>query len=284
MRVEQKLRLLVAGGDQRQHFAASYLAKQHTLSVQTVGIPASTVEGEALPETDVLLLPRLSQTTSIAGRTLPDFLSCVKTGGLVCAGAVTEAVTALCQAHQLAICDYMQRADFCLANAVPTVEGAIQIAMTETKTTICGSRVLVIGYGRIGSLLAERLRGLCADVTVAARSANDAVRCQVQGCHWIPPEEMAANAAGFDWICNTVPAPIWGERELTAMRQDSFLVDLASSPGGTDFAAAERLQRHVIWALALPGKVAPLTAGEIIAKTVFHILQERGLVYERDVG
>lgn len=36
--------------------------------------------------------------------------------------------------------------------------------------------------------------------------------------------------------------------------------------------------------LDIPGKVAPITAGEIIADTIFNILEERGIAHERNIG
>ena len=39
--------------------------------------------------------------------------------------------------------------------------------------------------------------------------------------------------------------------------------------------AAQEMGMKVIWALGLPGKTAPVTAGEIIAGTVCDILEER---------
>lgn len=51
-----------------------------------------------------------------------------------------------------------------IMNAVPTAEGAIQIAMEQTDVTLHGLPVLVIGHGRIGSLLARRLAALGAKV------------------------------------------------------------------------------------------------------------------------
>ena len=53
-------------------------------------------------------------------------------------------------------------------------------------------------------------------------------------------------------------------------------MDLASKPGGVDMEAASRLGVRVIWALSLPGKVAPVTAGKIIRDTIYHILNELG--------
>ena len=44
-----------------------------------------------------------------------------------------------------------------------------------------GSRVLVIGYGRVGRLLAHRLKGLGARVTVSARSFRDLAWIEAYG-------------------------------------------------------------------------------------------------------
>ncbi len=284
--MKEPLRILVAGGDRRQKYAAQMLAQQSAFSVATIGF--SHPNPSELSETDVLILPihtNVETVPSLYGElSLPQLLSNVKTGGLVCGGMLPEAVCRMCQKQKLDFCDYFQREELCLANAVPTVEGALQIAMSELERTICGSRVLVIGYGRIGTLMAERLQGLCADVTVAARSYKDAARCQANGLKWLHSAEIANHADEFDWFCNTVPVLMLDEKVLSNMQQDALIIDLASKPGGTDFDAAERLKRHVIWALGLPGKVAPLTAGEIIAKTIFHILQERGLAYARNTS
>jgi dipicolinate synthase subunit A len=45
-------------------------------------------------------------------------------------------------------------------------------------------------------------------------------------------------------------------------------------PEGVDFKAAMELGITVIWALSLPGKVAPLTSGKIIRDTIYNILEE----------
>lgn len=280
--MQQLLQILVAGGDRRQQYAAQKLAESPQLSVTTIGFSPS--DSETLPEFDVLILPIHTTAESVPSQngnlSLPELLSHVKKGGLVCGGVLPEAVCRMCQEQELCFCDYFQREELCLANAVPTVEGAIQIAISERETVLCGSSVLVIGYGRIGTIMAERLQGLKADVTVAARSCKDAERCAANGLKWMHPSEIAAHAGEFDWFCNTVPVLMLDETALSNMKPDVLVIDLASKPGGTDFDAAKRLHRHVVWALGLPGITAPKTAGAIIAKTIFHILQERGLADE----
>ena len=54
------------------------------------------------------------------------------------------------------------------------------------------------------------------------------------------------------------------------------MLDLASKPGGVDLAAAGELGLTVIWALSLPGKVAPVTAGAAIKTTIYNMLHELG--------
>ena len=64
--------------------------------------------------------------------------------------------------------------------------------------------------------------------------------------------------------------------ELADLKPDCLVLDLASKPGGVDLEAARRLGRTVIWALSLPGKVAPVTAGAAIKNTIYHMLHELG--------
>ena len=79
----------------------------------------------------------------------------------------------------------------------------------------------------------------------------------------------------FGVIFNTVPAMVLDGELLSMTDKKAVIIDLASEPCGTDFAAAERLGLKVRKAQGLPGKFAPKTAGEIIKDTVLNILSER---------
>ena len=96
------------------------------------------------------------------------------------------------------------------------------------------------------------------------------------GLRAVPLTDLAAAAAAFDTVVNTIPAPVLTAAVLAALPKGCLIVDLASKPGGTDFAAAEALGLHAEHALALPGRCAPQTAGALIAQTVLAILEERG--------
>ena len=88
-------------------------------------------------------------------------------------------------------------------------------------------------------------------------------------------EALPQAAAEADIIFNTVPAVILDKGVLSGLKRDCLVVDLASKPGGVDFETAKELGVQIIWALSLPGKVAPITAGDIIHDTVLNVLRER---------
>ncbi|MDR1736571.1 MAG: hypothetical protein LBR85_06870 [Oscillospiraceae bacterium] len=174
--------------------------------------------------------------------------------------------------------DFLQRDDFSVLNAIPTVEGAIQVAINNTTRTIHASRCCVIGFGRIGKLLAERLCAFGAYVSVAARKAGDIAWIRARGYTAINSMRLEARLCDEDIIFNTVPHMMLTYARLTELKKGCLLVDLASAPGGIDFKAAERLGINAKWALSLPGKVAPESAAGYLRDTLMTILREREIM------
>ena len=188
-------------------------------------------------------------------------------------GKISDVVRKEAECRGLVISDYLQREELAVMNAVPTAEGAIQLAMEELPVTIDGSKCLITGYGRVGRTLSTRLVSLGAQVTVAARKFADLAWAKSVGCETLELENLA-NAGDFDVIFNTVPVMLFGRDILKGMEKETLLIDLASRPGGVDFNAAAELQIKTIWALSLPGRVAPKTAGAIIKKTILNMMKE----------
>ncbi|MDP4119622.1 MAG: dipicolinate synthase subunit DpsA [Bacillota bacterium] len=169
--------------------------------------------------------------------------------------------------------DYFEREEFAVFNAVPTAEGAIEIAMKEYPGTIQGSRCLITGYGRIAKILASMLKGIGANVTVAARKKGDLAYASSFGYQAVDINKMM-ECGHFDIVFNTVPALIFDARMLAHLCEEAIVIDLASAPGGVDIDSAKRLDIQVIQALSLPGKAAPKRAGEIIKDTIYNMLEE----------
>lgn len=156
---------------------------------------------------------------------------------------------------------------------MPTAEGAIECAMREYEGTISGSKCLVAGFGRIGKILAHKLKLLGANVTVSARKPSDLAYVKALGYNALNTENLRT-VKHFDIAFNTIPKLIFDRELLMNTDTNTLIIDLASLPGGVDFDTAEKLGIYAVRALSLPGKCAPKTAGEIIKTTVFDIIKE----------
>jgi len=280
----------VVGGDPRQAALARLLSEDdhivHTYALDwedgDSSLTAKDLSGMETADCVVLPLPAQDGkwlNTPLFPQKIPleQILDALQPGQLLCAGRVEEALRTGAAARGVPLVDYFQREELAVANAVPTSEGAIQIALEEMPVTLHGARCLVIGYGRLGKVLAGQLHGLGAVVSVAARSYTDLAWAQVWNYGVERSDQLAGWLCAYDLVVNTVPAPILGREELQDLKKGCLVIDLASKPGGVDFVAAADLGVKVIWALSLPGKVAPLTAALAIKNTLYNILHELGV-------
>lgn len=167
--------------------------------------------------------------------------------------------------------DLLEREELAILNCISTAEGAIQIAMENTMKTIHGSKVLILGFGRIGKLLSKMLIALGAEVYCEARKHSDLAWIKAYGYNSIHLDDLDIYLNKFDIIMNTIPELILDRTRLDLVRKECLIIDLASSPGGVDFECANEKEIKTIWALALPGKVAPITSAEYIKETIENI-------------
>ncbi|NMP36660.1 MAG: dipicolinate synthase subunit DpsA [Clostridiales bacterium] len=192
----------------------------------------------------------------------------------VFAGMADKYLIDLLEQKHITLNDYFKRDELAILNAVPTAEGVVQLLIDNLPVTISGLRCAVLGFGKTGKAIARTLHALGAQVTVAARGAADVAYASAENIHAINLEDFADYAPDFSAVINTVPARVLDEKRLSALNGECLLVEIASAPFGIDFECARALGLKVIKAGSLPGKIAPKTAGEIIAKTVISMLKE----------
>lgn len=191
------------------------------------------------------------------------------------AGAISDKIKALASENKIYIIDLMQIESFTIMNIIPTVEGAIQVAMENTDFTMYNSNCLVLGFGRIGKLLCERLKGLGANVYCMARKEKDLAWIKTLGYNEVYIGNLEENLENKDIIFNTVPSIVLDDSKLKILREKSAkcsIIELASKPGGVDLGKAKEYGTKVINAQGLPGKVAPYSAAEYIKETLEKIL------------
>lgn len=219
-----------------------------------------------------------------AGVKLSKLLDLIAKETLILGGKFSPSLKLMTSDKGFRYIDYFLREEFQIKNAVPTAEGALALAMNELPITLSGAKTAIIGYGRIGKILAAKLKALNAEVTVVARKTTDLALAQSVGLdtlHLVMDGEknsLEALTVGFDVIFNTVPAWVMDQKIVDMMSRETLIIDLASAPGGIDIHAAKERGLKVIWALSLPGKSSPYTAGKIIAQTIVQILTEEGIL------
>ena len=164
--------------------------------------------------------------------------------------------------------DLLQIDELTILNAIPTVEGAIKIAIEEREETIHESNVLICGFGRIGKILCNRFKALGANVYCAARKDTDLAWIREKRYFPLRYVELCDYAPKFNIVINTVPTIIIKEKELDCLNKDVLIIDVASAPGGIDKEYAEKKKIKVITALGIPGKEMPKTAASYIKKVI----------------
>lgn len=278
----------IVGGDQRQIYLAKSLVSDG-YPVSTFGFDqAETIPG-AIPASyeDIALLCNpiifplpvtmdgvyLNAPYSGEPIRLSDNLAKFMRGKRVFGGMIQRLQESSCLWEEVECLDYSNREEFAVQNAVPTAEGALEIAIRESPGTLNGSECLVAGYGRIGKVLSGMLHGLGAKVTVAARKPADLSWIALHGYRPLEIHKLTENTQ-FDFIFNTVPAMIFHRKLISRLPGHCFCIELASAPGGFDCDAAKKCSLRIIKAASLPGKIAPKAAGEIIKSTIYHMCEE----------
>lgn len=277
----------IIGGDKRQLYCARSLCDDGyavalggfdtVAEMKNVEI-TSPFEAALMSEIIILPLPCVNNKGLIPApftkediRFSNDLVSAMKGKKIFC--GMKNRLESACPELVLNSYDYYDREEFAVCNAFATAEGALEIAMRSFEGTINGAKCLVCGYGRIGKALTNILRSMGADLTVSARKPSDLAWIELSGVKAVRTDELYKQE-GFDIIFNTIPAKILSCVLLAKIALRAVIIDLASGEGGVDKYAAQRLGITNIHALSLPGKAAPKTAGEIVKKTIYHILEE----------
>ena len=196
-------------------------------------------------------------------------------GKIFISGSIKDDIKKRLDENYMQVVDIMKRDDLAILNTIATAEGTIEVAIKNTDKILQGSRVLVLGFGRVGKIVANKFSKLSAIVTCAARKVSDLAWIKAYGYNSLNINDMLYDLNEFDIIINTVPQTIIKERELKHMDSEVLLIDLASAPGGIDGKIAVNMGLKFIWALALPGRIAPSSSAKFIKDTVYNILEER---------
>lgn len=291
------LKIGVVGGDRRIVEVIKILRKKG-FDVSVWGIDSTYLDSDicndncedVVSDADIVVLPTPPSEDEVrvncplfskeSGIKLHKLLELLPEKAVIMGGRMSPRLRDFATKRGLKAFDYFNREELLIKNAVPTAEGAIGIAIEKSPKTLFGAEIAILGFGRIGEALAYRLKGLGARITVYARKGASVAKAESEGlcgtkiCYREGTSSLSELAKGYDIIYNTVPYWIVTEEIIQNMPKSTLIIDLASAPGGFDMVAAKKYGVEIIHALALPSKIAPASAGEIIADSIINIITE----------
>jgi len=294
------IKIAVLGGDERELILVAELVKTGA-TVVVAGFPrekichgafiVNSVE-EACRDIEVLILPLPGTNDKGVIRAVyaeqelqlsEKAVASIAKNGLIIIGSARKFLKEWTSKYKLNLLEIVEMDDIAILNSIPTAEGAIQIAMEETDITIHGSKTCVIGFGRVGITMARTLKALGSDVTIVARNPGQLARAYEMGCNRAGYDDLHEIMNHTDIVFNTVPTMVLDSKILKYANPDVLIIDLATQPGGTDFEAANTFGLKAILAPGLPGKVAPVYAGKILAEVIPRLIMSEHGKSEKDL-
>lgn len=288
--MSKKSKISVIGGDARLFYMVKELVEMnYDVCVYRVtdGMGIDTLETlssvticnslqEAMDFSDVIVGPvpfSKTQVSITSAEKTPDlsikhFLSCITSSHTLFGGAIPKSVKQHCDKNFIRYVDFMDIDEVAILNAVSTAEGTIAEAIMRSTVNLNGAYCLVLGYGKCGSVLAHKLKGLDAKVCVSARRNTVLAEAKCAGFETLPFHSLKNSLSEFLFIFNTIPAQYFNESLLKEVSKDATFIDISSSPGCVDLDAASRLGVKTALCLGLPGKYAPKTSAAILVEAL----------------
>ncbi len=282
--VSAALSLTVLGGDMRQNYLANFLCeKGHSVTCYlTPAFPLLNPDikqaaslSEALSASSFIIgpVPFSRDQQTVSGNTadnllLTDLYSLLNKKHFLIGGNLSSSIHDVCDDKQISCYDFMQSESLIYMNAELTAEGMIGEILHKTPFMLQHCPVLVIGYGRCGTILTHKLNLLGSKVSVCELSESRRSLAASFGFWSFPPSQLQNTLPLYSVIVNTVPETVLFKDELSCLSSSCMLFDLASPPGGIDPKAAREHRIPVFQCLGLPGKIAPLSAGKAIGITI----------------
>jgi dipicolinate synthase subunit A len=264
-------RYLIVGGDDRLAELAS-IFKTKGANISTYGMDMKEIKNvvnyssldTALENSDIIICPvpfskeihKINSKYSSADIKIEDLFKKLGKGKRLLLGAINNNSKNLAKEYGIEYEDYYEDESYQILNTIPTAEGALSIIISETRETVFGAKILVLGYGRVGKLVSEYLKALGSEVYVEARRDSDLTWIVTRGMNAVPNDKLSQYLGDMNVIVNTVPAMMLDCSMLDLIDENAFILDLASAPGGVDYTYAAGRGIKTLHALGIPGKVA----------------------------
>ena len=199
-----------------------------------------------------------------------EFADLLSDGHTLFAGCIPKTFLELTQGKNISAFDFMASPEFAYWNAKATAESTLAAAILLSPRTLFESRCLILGYGKCAKALARLLSMQTPYLSVSARNPIQLAEASLTGARTFSLEQLSdCELSSFDFIFNTIPAPVLTNTLLEQISPSALLLDLASAPGGFNLEKAKSMGKNAHLLLGLPGKYAPLSSAEKMMSFIF---------------
>ena len=270
---------VVIGGDIRQNLILKELSKEYqclnfgVIEGEKISDTAKTMELAIKNAENIILPVPMDKGGNLNMKSEPayhvkELIGYMKKGQKVFAGCISREFRELMEYRGVQYFDFMEQKEISIYNSIATAEGIIAEAIKEYNQNLHGSKTLVLGYGKCAKTLADKLKGLGAEVCVCARKEADLMEAYTYGMKTEKIENLTDVIGEYSLVFNTIPAKIINKKVLEKVKTASIIFDIASFPYGVDLEEAKKLNVNVKICMSLPAKYSPVSSAEILTKYI----------------
>ena len=174
--------------------------------------------------------------------------------------------------------EFLENEEYNILNAELTSEAILSILIKDLHIPILNSNILILGYGRIGSILLKYIKALQGNVYCTYNNDKEKALITINNCIPISfknlkdflklnhiEENIVYENRKIDCIINTIPDIVLNEESITFI-EDKYILDIASKPC-LDIKNLKDKSTY-IQSLGLPGKYFPKTSSDIMKDIV----------------
>lgn len=260
-----QLPISILPGDTRMEYTAEAMAKKGgSICSSWSEIPASGYLICGIPFTKDGKMVNTTMPDSISIRS---FLGMLTSSHIIIGGNLPKGVISYCTYHGMKYYDVMSSASFVVQNARLTAEGLLIPLLSKTSFSICDCRVLLTGYGNCGREIADILQLFTNEIYIydtdpsavkTARSNHFKTVCEKE------LRDRNHRIHQVNTIINTSPVNPFHNQIWESFPDRCMIFNIGSFSLKLPFPLSDR----VIDCPGIPGKYAPKTAGNIIAKQI----------------
>jgi dipicolinate synthase subunit A len=276
-----KKNIVVIGGDARTPYVIDNLINRGYL-VSYTGVLSGNDKAKMLNNNDLETLKAKAILFPVSGVTkngiigeimVDDSFFAVFKDVLFFSGIETDYLKIMRDKYNLKIIYLNNQPLFNKINSIATAEAVLKLIIDHKKQIFNEITIMVLGYGKSGKEITDLLIRVGAKVIVVTRSIQSQMEASTMAKYVTSFEELDQYLPYVDVIINTVPSLVVTKEVLGKINKNTYVLDIASLPGGVDFEEAKRLGIKAELALKLPSIYAPISSSRGMVEAIIKELE-----------